>query len=50
MLLQTLVKQLVQEPQAVTNLSLALVLVFTTWYLVVKVHVPFTASHSGVYA
>ena len=50
MLLQTVVPQFVQEPHAVINLSLALLLVLTAWYLIVKVHVPSTANHSGAYA
>ena len=49
MLLQTAVNHLLQEPHAMINLSLALLLVTIAWFLVVRVQVPFT-SHSGVYA
>ena len=49
MLLQTVVNRLVQEPHAVINLSLALLLVTMAWYLIVRVHGPLT-SFPGEFA
>lgn len=47
-MLQTVVTQLSQQPHAVINLSLALLLLLSAWYLIGKHKIPCTIRHTGM--